>query len=88
MRVPVSMPGDVRGILLDGVNKKMLVLFKHCRRVRLTYEIRLATYVAKRDGLALFVACFDPDYEVSDELEAFIGEHAPTVVVAPMAGVS
>ena len=37
-----------RGCLPDGVNNSRIVLIKACLHLRLTYEIKLATYFAKQ----------------------------------------
>jgi hypothetical protein len=63
-----------RGILPDVRTDDQVVLFKAPRYLRLTYEIRLATYMATTRGLHLTISV--PSHTTfSAELQAFIGEH-------------
>ena len=45
-----------RGCLPDGVDKDRFILIKACSHLRLTYEIRLATYFAKQTSRTLVLA--------------------------------
>jgi hypothetical protein len=45
-----------RGCLPDGVDKSRIILIKACSHLRLTYEIKLATYFAKQTSRRLVIA--------------------------------
>jgi hypothetical protein len=43
----------LRGFLPDAVDQSRVILLKACALLRLTYEIRLATYMAVQSGKTL-----------------------------------
>ena len=45
-----------RGILPDAMDDTRIVLIKACGHLRLTYELKLATYFAATDGRTLILA--------------------------------
>ena len=71
-----------RALLPDAVTDDYLVLFKASSYQRLTYEIRLATYMAKARGLVLLVST-PAHCRFSPELEAFAAEHSIRVKRGP-----
>lgn len=65
--------GQARGILPDIVSEREVVLFKAPRYLRLTYEIRLAAYMAKSRGIQLRISV--PTYtRFSPELDAYAAQ--------------
>lgn len=69
---------EFRAVLPDAEDGANPILFKACSTLRLTSEIKLATYFAQRDGgrLRLIVR---HDCELSHELEAFAVEYDVSV---------
>ena len=63
-----------RAILPDAVTDDAVVLMKACRQLRLTYEIRLATYMARQTGRRL-VLLLVPECSVAASLQDFIDAH-------------
>jgi hypothetical protein len=45
-----------RGCLPDALDKSRVILIKACSHLRLTYEIKLATYFAKQTTRKLVIA--------------------------------
>ncbi len=71
-----------RALLPDTVTDDYVVLFKASSYQRLTYEIRLATYMAQARGLVLLIST--PSHcRFSPELEAFVAEHRIRVKKGP-----
>ena len=64
-----------RALLPDAVTGDYVVLFKASAYQRLTYEIRLAAYMAKARGLVLLVST-PAHCRFSPELETFVAEHS------------
>jgi len=46
-------PSKPRGCLPDGVNQDAFIIIKSCRHLRLTYELRLATFMALQSNRKL-----------------------------------
>jgi hypothetical protein len=44
-----------RGCLPDGIDQSRVILIKACSHLRLTYEIKLATYFAKQTSRRLVI---------------------------------
>ena len=63
-----------RGILPDGVNESHFILIKSTRHLRLTYEIRLAAYMAFKDSRNLLIVV-RPECELDPALCAFAAEY-------------
>jgi len=63
-----------RGILPDAVTDDAVVLFKACTHLRLTYEIRLATYMAKQTRRRLLLLLL-PECSLDPTLQDFVGAH-------------
>ncbi len=62
--------GKPRGFLPDGVSQDAFVLVKACSRIRLTYEIRLATFLARESSRRLRLMV-QASTAISTELRAF-----------------
>jgi len=63
-----------RGFLPDAVDDDRVILFKASASLRLTYEIRIATFMASSRGYRLLLVV--PDHaQFSDGLNAFVAEH-------------
>ena len=64
-----------RGMLPDAVEDGMPLLIKACSRLRLTYEIKLAQYMASQAGTCLWLDVI-AHCRFSDGLNAYIREHS------------
>jgi hypothetical protein len=64
----------LRAFLPDTVVDGSPMLFKACKMLRLTYEIRLATYFARKAGEILILQVRE-DCELSENLKSFTSEH-------------
>ena len=53
---PPPDPTRMRGILPDAMDDTRIVLMKACLNLRLTYEIKLATYFATSESRQLILA--------------------------------
>jgi len=69
---------SARGILADAVDGGTPILIKACSRLRLTYEIKLAQYLASQSGSSVWIDV-RPECKFSDELKSFIAEHGVKV---------
>lgn len=67
-----------RAILPDAVNDSGVFLIKACSRLRLTYEVRLATFMAQQSGRRLEVV-MTSDYQVAPAFSAFAKQHGLTI---------
>jgi hypothetical protein len=71
-----------RALLPDAVTDDYAVLLKASSYLRLTYEIRLATYMARTGSLVLLIST--PSHcRFSPELEAFVTAHRIRVKRGP-----
>jgi hypothetical protein len=70
----IAVAMKARGILPDVVKDDVVALFKACRELRLTYEIRLATFMAVSTGRRLLLIVTD-ECHMSRALEGFVREH-------------
>jgi hypothetical protein len=59
-----------RGFLPDADGQDGLILFKTCSRLRLTYEIRIATFMARQAQKKLNLI-IPPSTTISADLRAF-----------------
>lgn len=64
----------LRGILPDAEGGEAVFLVKACRFLRLTYEIRLATFMAKQSGRRLHILVGN-EFEAAPQLQKFAREH-------------
>jgi hypothetical protein len=71
---------QIRGILPDAVDDARVVLLKACIYLRLTYEIRTATFMAQKKNRTLVLAC-KKVCRFSPELESFLTKWASIVQV-------
>jgi len=67
-----------RGILPDALKDDAVILIKACPELRLTYELRLATFMAQQSGRRLLVAT-TVDCTASPALQAFAREHGMVI---------
>lgn len=63
-----------RGILPDALKDDSVILIKACPELRLTYELRLAAFMAQQSGRRLLVIT-TVDCTASSALQAFAREH-------------
>ena len=63
-----------RSILPDAVNGESFFLIKACPLLRLTYEVRLATFLAQQNKRSLQII-MTTDYHVSPAVETFARQH-------------
>ena len=63
-----------RGILPDALKDESVILIKACSELRLTYELRLATFIAQQSRRRLLVIT-TVDCTASSALQAFAREH-------------
>jgi len=63
-----------RGILPDALKDESVILIKACSELRLTYELRLATFIAQQSRRHLLVI-ITVDCTASSALHAFAREH-------------
>ena len=63
-----------RGILPDALKDESVILIKACSELRLTYELRLATFIAQQSRRRLLVITTE-DCTASSALQAFAREH-------------
>ena len=63
-----------RGILPDALTDESLILIKACSELRLTYELRLATFMAQQSRRRLLVIT-NVDCTAASALQAFAREH-------------
>jgi hypothetical protein len=63
-----------RGILPDALTDDSVILIKACAELRLTYELRLATFMAQQTRRRLLVITSE-DCTASSALQAFAREH-------------
>lgn len=73
-----SMNSD-RAILPDGLNNERLVLVKACSALRLTFEIRMAAFAARKQGLE-FILAVPSNCVLDSDLRAFVQEQFITVL--------
>jgi hypothetical protein len=66
-----------RSILPDAVKEDAVFLIKACSHLHLTYEVRLATFMAQQSGRRLEVV-MTTDYQMSPALSAYAGQHGLT----------
>lgn len=71
-------PPRARGFLPDAVTPDKMLLLKACSRLHLTYEIRLATFMASQTNRRLYVD-IPPSASISDELRAFASEYGVAI---------
>ncbi len=64
----------IRGVLPDAFIDGSPSLMKVCRRLRLTYEIRLMAFIAREKGEILILYVRD-HCELSDDLKDFASEY-------------
>ena len=71
-------PGKPRACLPDAVSSEAFILIKSCDKLRLTYEIRLATFMAResRRRLRLMV---ETSTIITVELRAFVAQHGVSI---------
>lgn len=67
-----------RAILPDAVNNGAVYLIKACSQLRLTYEVRLAAFMAQQSGRHLEVV-MTSDYQTAPALTAFAEKHGLTI---------
>ena len=67
-----------RSILPDAVNGEAVFLIKACSVLHLTYEIRLATFMAQQSKRRLEIV-MTTDYRVSPALDVFASKHGLTI---------
>jgi hypothetical protein len=67
-----------RGTRPDAARGRELILFKNLSDLRLTYQIRLLTYLASQKGLILSIY-LPEDAIVHPDLAAFCSEHTAKV---------
>ena len=63
-----------RGILPDALKDESVILIKACSELRLTYELRLATFMAQQSQRRLLVIT-NVDCTTASALQAFALEH-------------
>ena len=68
----------LRGTLPDAVDAKHIYLFKSASELKVTYQIKMCTYLAKSSGKKL-VLQVPPQTRKSESLTAFLREHRETV---------
>ena len=71
---------QLRGILPDALDDTRVVLLKACTYLRLTYEIRTATFMAKKQNRTLVLAC-KKVCRFSPELESYLTQWAGIVQI-------
>jgi hypothetical protein len=76
---PPSPESRLRAVLPDAVSGRTIYLFKACSELRLTYEIRLATFMALQKGMTLTLD-IRAHTRLSPDLAAFVAEHGVTVI--------
>ena len=75
---PENTAPTARGVLPDVVTDREVFLLKAPSYLRLTYEIRLATHLAKSSGRRLVLSV--PSHaQFSPELESFLAQHSVAV---------
>jgi hypothetical protein len=67
-----------RGILPDALKDDVVILIKACPELRLTYELRLATFMAQQSRRRLLVVT-TVDCTASPALQTFAREHGIVV---------
>jgi hypothetical protein len=67
--------GKLRGVLPDGVGEDKVVLIKACSYLRLTYEIKLSTFLAQKQGKKLWLSC-KPTCALAPSLESYLETQA------------
>lgn len=70
---------QARAFLPDGMDKTRIVLIKACSRLKLTYELKLATFMA-RENKRQFIISIPNNCQLEDALEKYIGEHQVKIV--------
>jgi hypothetical protein len=65
---------SARGVLPDALKDDAVILIKACAELRLTYELRLTTFMAQQSRKRLLVIT-TVDCTVSPALQAFAREH-------------
>jgi hypothetical protein len=70
---------QTRGFLPDGMDKTSIVLVKACSRLRLTYELKLATFMAQENKAQLIISISNR-CQLEPTLEKFLAEHRVTVM--------
>lgn len=61
------------GVRPDAVTETEVVLFKACRTLRLTHQIRMATFMAHSEGKKLLLVVWE-GCRLAPDLEAFIAD--------------
>jgi len=67
-----------RSILPDAMNEEAFFLIKACSFLRLTYEVRLATFFALENKRKLHIV-MTHDYKLSPALEAYAHQYGITI---------
>jgi len=70
----MTLPKTQRGILPDAVKDDVIVLLKACPQLRLTYELRLAAFMAQQTRRRLLVV-IPADCVITSTLQAFAREY-------------
>ena len=73
-----SQSGTPRACLPDAISQDAFILCKVCSRLRLTYEIRLATFMALESQKKLRLIC-PPSTAISPELRTFAEQHGVSI---------
>jgi len=71
-------PAKARGCLPDAISQDAFVLIKTCSQLRLTYEIRLATFMAQQSRKRLRLI-LQPSTVASAQLRAFAAQHGVSI---------
>ena len=72
-------PARPRSVLPDAVDGNTVLLLKSCSTLRLTYEIRLVTYMAAQRRMSVDLEV-RPYTQLTPELSAFVNEHGIRVI--------
>jgi hypothetical protein len=67
-----------RSILPDAVKDDAVFLIKACSHLHLTYEVRLATFMAQQSSRHLEIV-MTTDYRTSPALSAFAAKHSLSI---------
>ena len=70
----IQQPARPRGFLPDAVTVDKIVLLKACSQLHLTYEIRLATFMALQTRRKLYVD-IPQSTSIANELSAFAAQY-------------
>jgi len=69
----------LRGTLPDAVDAQHVYLYKAASELKVTYQIKMCTYLAKSSGKKLVLRVPEQTRK-SEKLAAFLREHGDTVV--------